>query len=409
MRILLLAAAAATVGFGLPACSEGGEDGERAAGAAADAATGRDLSSRDTQTADLGTDDTGGERRDGGQPVGGPDPIQGQTVTVLGDGRVLIVGGQGTASSQSESWLLDLGSLRFSSGPSIQPARTNHSATLLSNGKVLIAGGTFINGRDRVDTETAFLFDPATDSFAATGSMVEAGCCHTTFLINRGPNAGRVLFLGGGKGSERILSLEIYDPATETFSRPGSALPEIRDGAAVVRLGDDRILVAGGATQVGFADLTDSALVIDINTLSVTALTETLSKPRGFLQGFMLDDGKVLILPGRDRSTDFSDCEIFDPATNRFSGGPSLPFALLRAGVVQTLDGRIWLFGGTVANQAVDSIVVFEGTSFSEQTARLSMPFSGSRADRLPDGTILLSSGQAQSGIIAGGFRLFYP
>src|SRR6266513_3714758 len=83
---------------------------------------------------------------------------------------------------------------------------SGHTATLLPNGKVLVAGGGDINGIHA----SAELYDPASGAWSATGSLATARSGHTATLL---PN-GRVLAAGGGDGGSIHASAELYDPAS---------------------------------------------------------------------------------------------------------------------------------------------------------------------------------------------------
>ena len=170
----------------------------------------------------------------------------GQTATLLASGKVLIVGGLSTSSSDpvATAELYDPLTGLFSSTGSMMTARAGHAATLLQNGKVLVTGG--LNHRSlTTDVDTAEIYDPATGSFLATGSMEVARWAHTSTLL---PN-GTVLVVGGGS-----LFSEIYHPSTGSFSI--SALTESEhSGHSTTLLQDGRVLVIGGAEFPSTAEL----------------------------------------------------------------------------------------------------------------------------------------------------------
>jgi hypothetical protein len=142
------------------------------------------------------------------------------TATLLLDGRVLIAGGDSSyppASAESSAELYDPVTEIFVATGSLTTPRDSHTATLLPNGKVLISGGEpRINGSG-YSLASAELYDPATGTFSATGSM--------TALLNN----GKVLTAGGIRravdGSLPDVTLptsaELYDPDTGTFTPAG--------------------------------------------------------------------------------------------------------------------------------------------------------------------------------------------
>src|SRR5208337_758596 len=114
--------------------------------------------------------------------------------------------------------------------------RFSQTATLLPNGKVLIAGGMERNGKYDASAE---LYDPHTGVFSPAATMESARSCHTATLL---PN-GKVLIAGGSDGSgTNLATAELYDPATGRFAPTGN-LTGPRCGAAAVLLKSGKVLL----------------------------------------------------------------------------------------------------------------------------------------------------------------------
>jgi Galactose oxidase, central domain len=156
-------------------------------------------------------------------------------------GKVLVVGG--SASAQGE--LYDPAARSWSPVGSLATARAFHTATVLANGKVLIAGGETTAPGPPSRLASAELYDPATGSFAPTaGSLDDARRDHSATLLSDGS-----VLVAGGRGSDLspLGSAELYDPSNDGWTSAGSLAIARFDHTATF-LGDGRVLVAGGDT-----------------------------------------------------------------------------------------------------------------------------------------------------------------
>lgn len=171
------------------------------------------------------------------------------TAVSLADGRVLVMGGLNGVDSLASAEIYDPASGKFVATGSMPDDRQAYSATLLSDGRVLISGGFVITpdrGLGRSDVTSAELYDPATGRFTATGAMVEPRNSATATRLTD----GRVLVAGGAsneKGGVSVASAELYDPATGTFSAVGS-LTTPREMQEATLLLDGRVLIVGGVS-----------------------------------------------------------------------------------------------------------------------------------------------------------------
>src|SRR5450759_1807246 len=177
------------------------------------------------------------------------------TATLLSDGKVLVAGGvhatkdpQGVLASAE---LYDPSNGSWTATGKMPTPRQFHTATLLPDGKVLVAGGTDSNNNlgSNSALASAELYDPSNGSWTATGSMVTPRMFHTATLL---PD-GKVLVAGGtavpggdmGGGGPTLASAELYDPSNGSWTATGK-MPTPRQGHTATLLPDGKVLVAGG-------------------------------------------------------------------------------------------------------------------------------------------------------------------
>jgi len=237
----------------------------------------------------------------------------GHTATLLTNGKVLVTGevdANGLVLATAE--LFDPASGNFVSTGSLGTMRTGHTATLLNNGKVLLTGGTDRSGV----WATAELFDPATGSFASTGSMTAGRTGHTATLLNN----GKVLVTGGASGSTPAAA-ELFDPTSGSFA-PAGSMATARIGHTATLLADGRVLVAGGQdmspTTLATAELFDpaSGSFAPAGSMATARIGHTAT---------LLADGRVLAAGGQDMSpTTLATAELFDPTSGSFTSTGSM-------------------------------------------------------------------------------------
>jgi hypothetical protein len=285
------------------------------------------------------------------------------TATLLEDGRVLIAGGAACGDSSdmlNSAEIFDPTTASFSDTGPMSATRADHAASLLADGRVLVAGGITSDatqgevGVIRLAATgcsclaSAELYDPAAGTFSPTGSMGDARDDFTATLLLD----GRVLVLGGGgEGSAPRRAAELYDPSSGTFSRTGST-ERARWLHTATRLLDGRVLIAGGRTA---NDSTMASVELYDPGSGTFSTVGSMAESRQQHTATLLPDGRVLIAGGwwqdprgdqPDEYTVLSSTEIFDPGSGQFTPAGSMGAA--RDGAAATLlnDGRVLIVGG---------------------------------------------------------------
>ncbi len=277
------------------------------------------------------------------------------TATLLPDGRVLVAGGftsEGSAAQSAE--VFESGTGCFSPLPRMVTVRHSHTATVLPNGKVLIVGGY---DRGSTTTAAAELFDPTTDTFTPTGSLLAARAGHVAVLLGD----GKVLIAGGvGPGWSFLATAELYDPATGRFS-PTSNMTVARESHIAVRLQDGRVLIAGGHRDRRAAiTLYASAETYDPVSGSFRRVGDMRVR-RHKHDAVLLLDGRVLITGGADeRDSDgvYDTTELFEPMSGTFTAGPTMkrPRYKHNGSSVLLPHGAVLIAGGAPQAETYDPI-----------------------------------------------------
>jgi hypothetical protein len=271
------------------------------------------------------------------------------TATLLTDGKVLIAGGVQSVTDPgyidtvtATAELYDPATGTFTPTGSMSVGRYWHAATLLADGRVLISGGA-IQAPQTQTTNTAEIYDPATGSFSLTGPMTYGHECQQSVLLS----SGQVLVVGGSDANGTDTHPELFNPQTATFSSAGS-LP-----------------VQGNNTCAG------------------TVAT-------------LLTDGKVLLV------SEDGTAQTYDPATQTFTptagttGGfynDGLPTATLLA------DGTVLVAGGYWDGGINNTASTFnEASGIFTRTGNMSTGYDAHTASLLTDGSVLLA-GTCYAGI----------
>jgi hypothetical protein len=237
----------------------------------------------------------------------------GHTATLLPNGKVLVEGGQNTNTEVYDpnrgEWYLT-GRLNF--------ARNGAAATLLSDGKVLVVGGNDPNNANPTVPHSAEIYDPVTQVWAPTVSLIYGHRAPTaTLLMN-----GQVLVVGQssstvGRAVDTVC--ELYDPATEVWTLTDS-LAYFRVGHTATRLDDGTVLVTGGLYQgLDFKNVSLNIAEIYDPTSGRWSVVGNLNVARHKHTATLLPNGKILVVGGLHVNQFglfvLKSAELYDPAT----------------------------------------------------------------------------------------------
>src|ERR1039457_7206525 len=283
---------------------------------------------------------------------------------------------------------LEAGSFIFTQDMGI--SRADYAATILPNGKVLLAGGS---SEGPVTLQSTQLYDPVAGTFSATGSLNTPRNYHTDTLLRN----GKVLIAGGYGYSQELASAELYDPVAGTFTPSTGTMPVAMAGHTATLLQNGQVLLAGGMP----AGL-NSAQLYNPTTDSFS-LTGSMANAREFFTATLLPNGKVLVAGGWN-GTELASCELYDPNDGTFSPGGNMTTARSSHSAVLLSTGNVLLAGGEFSPGAyLASAELYNPVleTFSP-TQSMATARSGHTATLLPDNTVLIASGDASCGYPCG-------
>ena len=308
------------------------------------------------------------------------------TVTPLQNGKILFVGG-GIVLDKSGGRIIPVNNTdiydpvanTWSSGGDMLTAHYSHTATLLSNGKVLVAG-----------QEGAELYDPVTNTWSRTGSMVNGGSGHTAILL---PN-GKVLVTGGGFGDS-----ELYNPDVNTWSSAGSMITT-HGKPNVILLQNGNVLVAGGISNlIANAELYDS-----VNNTWGNA--GSMATGRNNTTATLLSTGKILVIGDIP-----SGGELYDPTTNTWSSADSMVMeGRSKYTISSTLNGNVLITGGWYVSRLTAGAELYDSATNTWSSAgNMSIARRGFTATTLQNGNVLVAGGIDNDGSLQTSAEIYSP
>ncbi|WP_437281094.1 kelch repeat-containing protein [Sorangium sp. So ce375] len=276
----------------------------------------------------------------------------------LQDGRVLVTGGfddDGDASPENTAELYNPTTNTWTSAPDMSIERRGHTMTVLGNGKVLVVGGF----EDVPALENAALYSPATNTWSSVGStsIDLHRSVHSATLLQ----SGKVLVAGGWHDTivDGPVPTALFNPSTNTWSLAAPMLLSRRVHTATL-LQNGKVLVTGGLSHIDNT-ATKTAELYDPMTDTWTPASD-MSTSRSQHSATLLDSGDVLVVGGHGGSSYRSTTEIYHPASNTWSAGPAIIARSLH-GATRLNDGRVLIAGGENSSGWLRSTQIYSPVS----------------------------------------------
>lgn len=266
------------------------------------------------------------------------------------------------------------GSGGFSNTGSMNDARTNHTATLLANGEVLVAGG---NNNTTGYLSSAEIYDPSKGKWTPTGSMTVPREGHDAVLLSN----GQVLVAGGINdttgGCSTLASAELYNPSTGAWTATGS-MTTGRYSFVLVALTNGQVLAAGG-TNCGGGGLTSAELYNPSTGMWTPTGSMTIGNETNW--AVLLQNGEVFVLNDN----------IYHPSTGTWTTTSSDPIAA-HAPVVLLPNGSVYT-GGTIQGDSIYNPSTNQWTNFPPPPCTTLHQSCESAGALLPTGKVLVAGG----------------
>jgi N-acetylneuraminic acid mutarotase len=315
------------------------------------------------------------------------DARQRHTATLLPDGRVLVVGGTGSGGESLQSALLytpDSGTGSWGSAGTLTTARGWHTAALMQNGTVLVAGGQSAPG---TFTSTSQIYTPnaGAGTWSSESSFATARMRHTATVLTD----GRMLLAGGEAGPNPLT----YPTNAQIYSGGwggSTTMPTGRELHTATLLPNGKLLLAGGYNGTWVAS-------VDVYNGSSWESAGSLATPRMYHSATLLPNGKVLVAGGRNSSgVSIASCEFYDYAAGSWAAATNTLGYTVEHTLTLLPDGRVLRAGGN-SGMLTDSDI-YNPTTNSWSTA----PAMGRERCR-HTATLLTTGPNAGKVLVAGG------
>jgi uncharacterized protein YjdB len=333
------------------------------------------------------------------------------TATTLVDGELLILGGYTSNGPTNTEELFSAGAFSLQSYNMINP-RDDQTVTLLDNGQVLVLGGQYTF--DAYLGLTAAELWPSTgmtNPNATTGSMNVPRVFNTETILHCAcPNNGKVLVAGGASDATlpdtnyAVNTAELYDPVSQSFTYTRNTMTAARNQFTAVALSDGRVLVVGGQSGTIFAPTTLASADVYDPVSGLWSSAGTMNFARASATATLLNDGTVLIAGG---SLNTNSAEIWSPKTNSFTLTGPLNVARINHTAVLLENGKVLISGGFNISPSFQLALLASQELYDPATGTFTLTDSlqyaryAHTANLVSDGSVLIAGGNGASGILS--------
>ena len=333
--------------------------------------------------------------------------VAGHTATLLANGKLLVAGGVKSAGTGTAAVdLFDPVATTWTPVAPMNVMRSSHTATLLADGRVLVTGGSTVSAaaaKGYVNNTSAEIYDPVANTWTAAPPMSVARSHHTATRL---PD-GKVLVVGG----ENVLYLveptaEVYDPAANTWTATRAAPLSPRSQHTATLLPSGLVLIAGGfdivdglLTPLATAELYDPVLhtttSMDVNGVTTATATGgldfTAAAPMAFAH---YGQSATRLADGRVVVVggNTTQTELYDPTAATWTTQGATAATHTSHGAALLPDGRLLVVGGTQFAQPTAEL--FDpATGLWTAAARMLVIRSNPTATLMPDGSVMVCGG----------------
>jgi hypothetical protein len=306
----------------------------------------------------------------------------GHSATLLPNGQVLVAGGENSGAVLASAELYNPTTGKWTLTGSMASSRYAHSAVLLPSGEVLVAGGIVSSSIQGIPTYSAAaeLYNPSTGQWTATGSMAGPRFGHGVALLQN----GQVLVAGGSDANGILASAELYEPSTGKWTETGSLNHARLTHATLLQNG--QVLMAGGGLSGNTAELYSNG---------TWSLTSTMKFSHPTTSAALLPSGDVVVFGGHLSSYAG---EFYDPSAGTWTATHNIGVNPPSGPLTTLTTGKALLAGGE-SGYGTDALCrLYDPSSLSWLfTGSMNHARAAHTTTLLPNGQVLAAGGEVKN------------